>query len=105
MSLLVVYYDNYTTNYNQLIRINHLSSSLLLHTVCEDKLAEEELHLVMLYCAWVFLSLLSQILNRLSNTQLFHFDLDNQTAGGATGKKKNGVTAPSCCSVIVMIHI
>lgn len=50
LSLLVVYYVNYTPNYNQRIRINYLSPSILLHMGCEDKLAQEELHIIILLC-------------------------------------------------------
>lgn len=42
-SLLVVYYDNYTANYNQWIRINYLSTSIVPRMPCEDKLTWGEI--------------------------------------------------------------
>lgn len=58
LSLLVVYYDNYTANYNQWIRINYLSTSILLRMPCEDKRVER-LPLMMLLFLWTLLPNLS----------------------------------------------
>lgn len=111
LPLLVLYYDNYTTNYNQWIRINYLSGSILLQMGCEDKLSLQQLHLIILFWVWAFFyKPLTQILvldRKCVASDGLCFDLDCQVAGtaGSCRLKGKGVTAASCHRAAVMISI
>lgn len=88
-TLLVVYYDNYTTNYNQWIRINYLSSSIFPSMDCEDKLSQQKF--LWWYCSvWGILANIISDTGKLTTVDGLDVKRGSQT--NATGASAGRVT-------------